>query len=175
MKTLLAVALLGLAVSARAEPKSWVQDKIEGQSSDVKEPANILVQSAEEWQKVWRDHFTDPVPAVDFAQKKVVVVFLGEMKAAGVRVSAVVQADPLDSGRVNVFYRPLPVGKGFRALAAATPYVMVKVESTVKTIHVEPDARWQVPEGTKSKGNPADKRKFRALLDGPSKAGFDGR
>jgi len=104
---------------------------------------------------------------VDFTKQNVVVVFLGQTETAGVKVTIVVQQDPLDSSRINVFYRQTVIKKGFAAQVECQPYAMVKVPRTV-TIDVEADAPVSIPEGktTPPAAPKYDGTRVKALVDG---------
>lgn len=144
MKKLLAALALILAVNASAQQqtKSW----LEGQHSGVKEPLAVAVQNPQEWDAIWKQHAGDePKPDVDFSRTSVVVVFLGQTETAGVKVTVVVQPDPIDSNRINVFYRRTATKKAMSAQVECQPYAMVKVPR-VAVIDIEPDAPVGIPE-----------------------------
>jgi hypothetical protein len=103
---------------------------------------------------------------VDFTQTNVVVVFLGKTETAGVKVTVVVQQDPIDSGRINVFYRRTAIKKGFSAQVECQPYAMVKVPRAA-TIDVEADAPVSIPEGKKAAPvvKKQDDKRIKALMD----------
>lgn len=174
MKKLLAALALILAVNASAQQqtKTW----LEGQHSGVKEPLAVAVQDSEKWEAIWKRHAgTEPAPEVDFSQNTVVVVFLGQTETAGVKVTVVVQQDPLDSNRINVFYRRTVVKKGMSAQVECQPYAMVKVPRAA-TVDIEADAPVSVPEAAgapKAARNEAGKR-VHALIEGFSSLSFDG-
>lgn len=145
MKKLLAGLLLILAASARAQqaaPKPF----LEGQHSGVKESKAVAVQDEAKWKEIWREHDASaPAPEIDFSKENVVVVFVGRTPTAGVKVTIVVQQDPLDPNRLNVFYRETIVKKGFSAQVQSEPYAMVKVPRA-GTIDVEKDVPVSIPE-----------------------------
>jgi hypothetical protein len=179
MKNLLAALALIAAVNASAQvqtqPKTW----IEGQHSGVKEPMAVAVKDAQKWNEIWRQHdASKPAPEVDFTQTSVVVVFLGETETAGIKVTIVVQQDPLDATRINVFYRRTASKKGFSAQVQSEPYAIVKVPRAV-TIDVEADAPVSIPEPRKTP--PAtpkyDDKRVKALMDSikVESLSFDGK
>lgn len=168
-----AIAALLLSVAASAQDGGkW--EKLEGQHSRIATLRTVAVSDAASWEKVWKEHSADaPVPAVDFSKESVVAVFLGEKTTAGVKVEIVVQQDPIDSGRLNVFYKEVsPKTKGFAASVICRPYAMVKV-AKAKTVAFEANGRVTVPEKLDAGMNPHDATKVRILLD--SLASFDGR
>ncbi len=175
MKNLLAGLALILAASASAQvqtptPKPF----LEGQHSGVKQTMAVAVQDEEKWTEIWREHDASaPVPRVDFSKENVVVVFLGLKETAGVKVTIVVQQDPLDSNRLNVFYRESASKKGFAAEVQCAPYAMVKVPRA-DTIDIEKDSVVSVPERRAPQAPKFDGAKVKALLSGSQNPSFDG-
>ena len=173
MKKLLAALALVLAVNASAQQqaKSW----LEGQHSGVKQPMAVAVQDSQKWEEIWRRHAGDePAPQVDFSRTNVVVVFLGQTETAGVKVTVVVQQDPIDSDRITVFYRRTVVKKGFSAQVECQPYAMVKVPRAA-TIDIEADAPVSIPERAKVPAAPQfDDSRVHALIKGFENPSFDG-
>ncbi|MFI5349986.1 MAG: hypothetical protein ACHQ2Z_10615 [Elusimicrobiota bacterium] len=171
MKILLPALALVLAVNANAQTKSW----FEGQHSGVKEPMAAAIQNPQQWREIWRRHdAADPVPDVDFTKQSVVVVFLGETKTAGVTVTVVVQQDPLDPNRINVFYRRNAVNKGVSAQVHCEPYAIVKVPRAA-VIDVERDGGdVGVPERGSPQAKPKrDTKKFHILIKGLENPSFE--
>jgi hypothetical protein len=162
MKNILAALALILAVSANAQ--SW--DRLEGQHSGVKETMAVAVQDPQKWAEIWRQHDAQaPLPDVDFARENVVVVFLGQTQAAGTKVQVVVQQDPIDSGRINVFYREISGKKAFAAQVVCEPYTIVKVPRA-STIDIEKDGVVKAPERVRAPAVKRDERKMKALIQG---------
>jgi putative transposon-encoded protein len=167
MKKLLAALALILAVNASAQQQK-PQTLAEGQHSGVKAPLAVAVQDSDKWTEIWKQHdASDPAPAVDFSRNSVVVVFLGQTETAGVKVTIVVQQDPIDSNRLNVFYRRTVTKKGMSAQVECQPFAMVLVPHA-DTIDVEADAPMSIPERANA---PAAKqadssKRVKALLDG---------
>ena len=170
MKNLLSGLVMLLAVGASAQTKPW----LEGQHSGVKKPMAVAIKDPQTWREIWRRHDASaPLPEVDFTQQSVVVVFLGEIERAGVNVTIVVQQDPLDSRRINVFYRRTTAPRAFAAQIQSEPYAMVKIPRAA-TIDVEQDGRMGVPEGSAfSAGKKRDDKKIRALIDTLLAVSFD--
>lgn len=168
--TFAAIAALLLSVSASAQ--SWT--KLEGQHSRIGEARAVAVSDAASWEKVWKEHDASaPVPAVNFSQESVVAVFLGETKAAGVKIEIVVQNDQLDANRLNVFYKEVrSASKGFAAQVVCRPFAMVKVRKAA-VVSFEVNGRVSIPENMAAPKNPRDDSKVRALLE--TLPSFDGR
>lgn len=165
-----AIAALLLSVSASAQ--SW--NKLEGQHSRIAEARTVAVSDKAAWDKVWAEHdSSSPVPAVDFSRESVVAVFLGETRAAGVKIEIVVQDDQLDANRLNVFYKEIrSAAKPFSAQMVCRPFAMVKVRKAA-TVAFEVNGRVSIPESVKPAKNPRDDAKVRALLE--TLPSFDGR
>lgn len=174
MKTLLASLFLTLALnaSAQVQTKSW----LEGQHSGVKQPMAAVIHDAHEWRAIWRRHdVSQPAPDVDFSRTNVVVVFLGQTETSGVKVTVVVQQDPLDSNRLNVFYRRTVTKKGFSAQVECQPFAMVKVPAAA-AVDVEADGQVSVPEHAEVLASRTrdDGKKVHALIEGLEHLSFDG-
>jgi len=167
MKNLLAALALILAVNAGAQ--SQTKTLAEGQHSGVKEPMAVAVKDHQKWSEIWKLHAgaQQPEPAVDFSENSVVVVFLGETRTAGVKVTVVVQKDPIDSGRLNVFYRRTVTKKGMSAQVECQPYAMVLVPNAA-TIDIEADAAVSVPEraSAPTAAQADSAKRVKALLEG---------
>jgi len=171
MKILLAALAVALSIPARAQTKPW----LEGQHSGVKQTRAVAVQDAVKWAEVWREHdASKPAPSVDFTKESVVAVFLGQTETAGVKVSVVVQQDPLDAGRLNVFYRPVASTKDFAAQVECQPFAMVKVPRA-SVIDVERDFVLSAPERAPVPAAPRyDGTRVKALVQGARNTTFDG-
>lgn len=171
--TFAAIAALLLSVAASAQTVgSW--SKLEGQRSGIAERRMVAVSDTASWEKVWKEHSAEaPVPAVDFSKESVVAVFLGETRAAGVKIEIVVQNDMIDANRLNVFYKETrSAAKGFSAQVISRPFAMVKVRKAA-TVSFEANGLVSIPENMKAPKNPRDDSKVRALLE--TLPSFDGR
>jgi len=167
MKNLLAALVLLLA-AVNAGAQAQTKTLAEGQHSGVKEPLAVAVQDHQKWSEIWKLHAgAQPEPAVDFSANSVVVVFLGQTETAGVKVTVVVQQDPLDANRLNVFYRRTIVKKGVSAQVECQPYAMILVPRASE-IDIEADASVRIPERAKApRAAQADSAKrVKALLEG---------
>ncbi len=171
--TFAALAALLLSVAASAQVVGpW--NKLEGQRSSIADRRTVAVSDKAAWEQVWKEHSADaPVPAVDFSKENVVAVFLGETKAAGVKIEIVVQDDMIDANRLNVFYKEIrTAAKPFAAQMICRPFAMVKVRKAA-IVSFEVNGRVSIPENMKAPKNPRDDSKVRAMLEAlPS---FDGR
>jgi hypothetical protein len=169
MKSLLSAFALILAVSASAQP--W--ERLEGQHSGVTETMAVAVQDPAKWAEIWRQHDAHaPVPEVDFTRENVVVVFAGRTQTAGVKIQVVVQPDPLDAGRVNVFYRQTVTSKAFAAQVQSEPFAIVKIPRAA-VIDVEKDVAVRAPERNRAPVPKRDDRKMKALFQSLEVPNFD--
>jgi len=169
----LALSAFALLLAAASHAASW--ERLEGSHSGIKQQKAVAVQDSRQWEALWRQHDAgNAVPQVDFSKESVVAVFLGERPAAGVTVAVVVQQDPLDGSRLNVFYREVASGKSFSAAVICQPYAFVKVPRAA-TIGVEKDGQVSIPESARASRNPFDGRKMRAVIRNYSGLSFDGR
>lgn len=171
--TFAAIASLLLSVAASAQAVGpW--SKLEGQHSGISERRTVAVSDKASWEKVWSEHSAGaPAPAVNFNEESVVAVFLGETRAAGVKIEIVVQNDMIDANRLNVFYKEVrSAAKPFAAQVMNRPFAMVKVRKAA-TVAFEADGRVSIPENRKAPKNPRDDSKVRALLE--TLPSFDGR
>jgi len=169
---LVAIAALLVSVAASAQVGPW--SKLEGQHSRITSARTIAVSDMAAWEKVWKEHDASaPVPAVNFSEESVVAVFLGETRAAGVKIEIVVQNDMIDANRLNVFYKEVrSASKGFSAQIMCRPFAMVKVRKA-STVSFEANGRVSIPENMQAPKNPRDNTKVRAMLE--TLPSFDGR
>jgi hypothetical protein len=172
MKILLSSLIAVLAFSTSAAAQTW--KRLEGQHSGVTQNRAVVVRCQKDWNRLWSEHDASaPAPEVDFSKESVVAVFGGRVPTAGVRIVIVVQQDPIDSSRLNVFYREERGSRGFSAQVESEPFAIVKVPRAA-TIEVERDARVSIPEGGAAPAVRFDGRKMKALLGGLSDPSFDG-
>jgi len=55
-----------------------------GGQSGIEEPRQVVVRTAPEWEKLWKEHALDrPLPPIDFTRSMVVGVFLGYRPTGG--------------------------------------------------------------------------------------------
>lgn len=166
MKLPLFLALtLAAAVSASAQVVSSNWQRLDGQHSGIKESLAVAVQDSKKWEEIWTRHQAGaPLPPVDFEKESVVVVFLGQTLTSGVKVDIVVQKDPIDSNRLNVFYKQVVTHKAFSAQVQCEPFAFVKVPKAA-VIDIEANGRVSVPENERAPANKPDQRKMRGFLE----------
>lgn len=132
MKIPFILALLASAALAGETP--W--QKLAGDTSRIAAPRAVVVSNPGAWESLWREHAGPdaPVPAVDFAQEKVVAVFLGRRDRTGYKV--VLEADASDPSEVVVTYgEKTPSAAGFGATMVTAPFVFQKV--TARQVRLE--------------------------------------
>jgi hypothetical protein len=173
MKNLLAAAAFAALLSVSASAQSWT--RLEGQYSGIARPRAVIVTSEAQWKTLWKEHDpSEPAPDVDFSRVQVVAVFAGRTETAGVRVKIVVQRDPLDSSRLNVFYHEEVSRGGFSAEVLCQPYAIVELPADV-VVSVEHDAELRAPERMSAPAVRRDSRRMRAVVDSiPAVPSFDG-
>ncbi len=57
-----------------------------GTHSEIQEPRQVVVRTAEDWQALWKAHSAEPAPIIDFSRSMVIGVFLGSRPTAGFTV-----------------------------------------------------------------------------------------
>ena len=99
-----------------------------GGISNVMEPREVVVRSADEWTRLWHDHAgaDAAAPAVDFGSSMVVGVFLGARNTGGyaIEITAVEQ----DAAAIVVRYTENKPGPGaMLAQVITSPFHLVSV------------------------------------------------
>lgn len=102
---------------------------LEGGASAIRTERCVIVRSGEEWVALWREHAATSLPApeppeVDFAERMVVAVFLGERPTAGYRVD-VHHCVPNGDAIVVVAAETAPGDDAFQAQVVTAPFAMV--------------------------------------------------
>jgi len=99
-----------------------------GGVSNIMEPREVVVKTAVEWEKLWREHSFDNVarPSVDFAKSMVVGVFLGSRNTGGydVTITGVEQAQ---GGLVVRYTEKAPARGAMVAQVITAPFHLVSV------------------------------------------------
>ena len=98
-----------------------------GMQTNVEEPRQVTVRSADELAKLWRVHSPDRAqPSVDFTRDMVVGVFLGSRPTAGYNVEIVSARE--EQGALVVRYRAtVPARDTMTAQILTMPYHLVVV------------------------------------------------
>jgi hypothetical protein len=105
----------------------------QGTRSEISESRFVVVRTAADWQKLWKEHDSRPAPEVDFSSSIVVGVFLGTRPTAGygVTITAVAAKD----GSAIVDYteqRPTP-GR-MTAQVLTSPFHLVTVPKEIEKV-----------------------------------------
>ncbi|MCC6552377.1 MAG: protease complex subunit PrcB family protein [Polyangiaceae bacterium] len=108
-----------------------------GERSDRTAAAQLVIDDAATWQRVWREHTANqipgpPAPAVDFGRERVVAVFAGEKPSSGHAVDIVSvatrQAGERAPVEVVVTVRSIEPPPGAAVLDVITsPYHMIAI------------------------------------------------
>jgi hypothetical protein len=108
-----------------------------GSQSNVEEPRQVTVRTAEELAKLWRAHAPDrPLPTVDFSRDMIVGVFLGSRPTAGYNVEIVSARE--EQGALVVRYRAAqPPRNAITAQILTMPYQLVAVPRHVGDVRFE--------------------------------------
>ena len=102
-----------------------------GADSQVTEPREAVVRSADEWGALWSTHSSDRAPTVDFSRFMVVGVFLGTRPTSGYTVE-IVRVYRQD-GVTTVEYREArPAADSFNLQALTAPFHLVRIPRTEK-------------------------------------------
>ncbi|MEK7656702.1 MAG: protease complex subunit PrcB family protein [Elusimicrobiota bacterium] len=108
----------------------------QGASCGVSKAASLKVESAEEWEKLWKDAFNREAPAVDFSTRFAVAVFLGLRQTGGYSVEFLEPAARADTAVIR--YRTRAPGPGaFVIQAFTTPYAIRLYNKTSAPVAVE--------------------------------------
>ena len=106
----------------------------QGTSSEIDEPRNVTIRSAEEFQALWKSHSSAAAPKVDFSKAIVVGVFVGMRPTAGYTV-AIKSVQRTDSGGAIVEYIEAPPDKSrMVAQMLTSPFHLVSIPNDVKTV-----------------------------------------
>ncbi|MGE5835436.1 MAG: protease complex subunit PrcB family protein [Acidobacteriota bacterium] len=105
----------------------------QGTRSEISESRLVIARTAAEWQKLWKEHDSRPVPEVDFSRSIVVGVFLGTRPTAGygVTITAVTAKD----GSAIVDYAEQKPSPGrMTAQVLTSPFHLVSVPKEIEKV-----------------------------------------
>ena len=130
-------ALLFAAFLQAAAPSAKVETVHRDGSSGIEDARQVVVRTAGEWTKLWREHGgNQPEPRIDFATRTVIAIFLGTRPSAGYAVEIV--GTRADGAGLVVEWRE---GKPERGMVAAqimtAPAHIVSVPKVSGPIRVE--------------------------------------
>ena len=106
----------------------------QGAMSNIDEPRQVVVRTAEEWQALWKQHNSQrAAPPVDFTQSVVAAVFLGSRPSAGFAVE--ITAVKTEGNRTIVEYRERePARDAFVAQMLTSPFHAVRFARTTGSV-----------------------------------------
>lgn len=100
-----------------------------GDVSNIMEPQQAVVRTLPEWQQLWKSHSYGEVerPAVDFAKRMVVGVFLGARNTGGYSVE-ITAAEIVDGSLVVRYTERMPGPGMVTAQVITAPFHLVSVD-----------------------------------------------
>ena len=110
-----------------------VTNVAQGTSSQIDEPRQVVVRSAEEFQALWKSHSNAPLPKVDFSKSIVVGVFLGMRPTAGYTVG-ILGVRRTEGGAVVEYVEGRPEKAMMVAQMLTSPFHLVSIPGDVKTV-----------------------------------------
>jgi hypothetical protein len=118
--------VMGLVLVAFVQAAVAVTTVAQGGTSGIMEPREVVINSAVEWQALWKEHGSGTAPAIDFSQSMVVGVFLGTRPTAGYEVNIV--AVRADAAAIVVVYRERQPGRdALLAQVLTSPFHLVSL------------------------------------------------
>lgn len=130
----LAAALVAALLMQPTGPAVRVLDR--GGQSGIEEPRQVVATTAAEFEALWRQHSTRPVPAVDFRTESVIGIFLGTRTTAGYGVE-ILSIERLGSGSVVRCRELVPPADAVAAQVLTFPYVVVAAPALVRPVRFE--------------------------------------
>jgi hypothetical protein len=111
----------------------------------VPERKAVLVTDEQAWETLWRQHTSRVVngpgaPAIDFSQKSVLAVYMGEQRTGGYSVA--VTSITRENGRLTVTVRQTRPGPGaITTMALTQPFHLVRIPKVPAGTSVE--VQWE--------------------------------
>jgi hypothetical protein len=113
----------------------------QGNQSGIESRRDVVVRTAAEWQKLWKEHEPDaPPPDVDFAKSMVVGVFLGFRNTGGYRV-AITSVEREGSEIVVTWKESRPGPQDITSQVLTFPHHIVRTERLDGKVVFKPAAR----------------------------------
>ena len=106
----------------------------QGTSSQIDEPRNVTIRSADEFQALWKSHSPAPLPKVDFSKSIVVGVFVGMRPTAGYTVAVKAVQRTEGGGAVVEYVEGAPDKSRMVAQLLTSPFHLVSIPNDVKTV-----------------------------------------
>lgn len=131
------VILWGLLAAPQTVLADFVPATVaQGTQSNVTQPRQVVVRTAEAWRSLWVTHSTQPMPRVDFSRSVVVGVFLGSRPTAGFRVE-ITGVTTQDTEAVVRFVEHRPAPDAILAQIITAPFHLVTLPATLQTITLQ--------------------------------------
>ena len=102
-----------------------------GTDSQVTEPREVVVRSADEWGALWSTHGSDRAPTVDFSRFMVVGVFLGTRPTSGYTVE-IVRVNSQQGVNTVEYREGRPAADAFNLQVLTAPFHLVRIPRTEK-------------------------------------------
>ena len=116
---------------------------VKGLNSGVREPAQVVIRSPNEWAAFWGRHTQaqtrpPPTPPVDFSRDMVVVLFMGERATGGYEIE-VTNVERTDVG-LSIRYRTRSPDPGAMLIQALTqPFHLIRLPRIDGSVIFEPE------------------------------------
>src|SRR5688572_5608851 len=95
-----------------------------GSNSQISEPREVIVRTADEWRALWKTHGDARQPTIDFSKSTVIGVFLGTRMTAGYEVD-IVSVRAQGATTVVEYRERRPDPGAFLAQALTAPFHLV--------------------------------------------------
>ena len=98
----------------------------QGSSSQIVEPRDVVVRTADEWQALWKAHSPQPAAVVDLSRSIIIGVFLGSRPTAGYQV-AITAIESRDGLTVVTYEERRPAPDVLVAQVLTSPFHLVSM------------------------------------------------
>jgi PrcB C-terminal len=105
----------------------------QGTRSEISESRFVVVRTAAEWQKLWKEHDSRPAPEVDFSRSIVVGVFLGTRPTAGYGVT-ITAVTAKDGSAIVDYTEQKPAPGRMTAQVLTSPFHLVTVPKELEKV-----------------------------------------
>jgi hypothetical protein len=134
-----------------ATGQATVQIIAQGTASGVRQPVNVIIRTAEEWQAVWGTHAqgaqAQAQPNVDMTKQSVIGIFLGEQQGiGGIAIDAMQMTQ---AGTIQLAAHVVPAAAA-QGTAKVTPFMLISMPKTAAPVEIQIQGAPQAP----TLGNP---------------------
>lgn len=128
------VFLTSPGVTAGAEEIVGIEEQWKGNYSGYTAPSHMVIETEDQWREVWEQvhRFRRPrpeLPGLDFEEKMVVAVFMGQRSSGGYRIEITQITEKKKEIVVDVVQKEPPPGS-IRTMALTQPYHMVVIKKS---------------------------------------------